>query len=207
MLATEVEKNKMRFAMLGFHITLLGLAVWAALLGPLQAPTFSPSARGISPENAGWHSGTVHTPYLRKTYEMSLARGWLELALKNGSPDVRVDAVGRARLHARAAIEMAPANGYAWAALAWAEMLAGRRAKAEYALARARDWTPSSPNLALDRALVAQTWWPEMNDQERTLVLDDVRLAGRAYGHRFRQALADSPRLAALWRLAKARDE
>lgn len=195
----------MRLAMLGFHAALFGLAIWAALAGPLTSPIFAPSARAASPNGTGWHSGTVFTPYLRKTYEMSLARSWLELALESEDANVRSDAANRARTHAKAAVAVAPANGYAWGALAWAEMLTGRKAEAEYALARARDWTPNSPNLALDRALVAQTWWPEMNAQERALVLEDVRLASGS--RNFRQILAESPRLAALWRLAEALNE
>lgn len=190
--------------LLSFQSAVLLLAAWAAIAGPLRAPVFDSDARALS-TTGEWHSGDVHTPYLLKTYHLSLAREWLELAADSENNAVQVDAANRAYQHARASMEMAPANGYAWAAMAWADLLAGRQDRAQNALTQARYWAPHSAPLALDRALIAQAWWPELDSTQRNLVLDDVWIASRGYGHRFRDAITNNPRLETLLILARNR--
>lgn len=191
--------------LLSFQFAVLVLAVLAALAGPLRAPVFDTDARATS-TTGDWHSGDVHTPYLRKTYYLSLARDWLELASTSEDETVRLDAANRAYEHARASMEMAPANGYAWAAMAWAELIRDNKPEAFAALEQARFWAPYSAPLALDRAVIAQTWWPELDTTERAHVLDDVWIASRGYGHRFREAVAENPRLQVLLMLARNRE-
>lgn len=194
-----------RFTLLGTQIAILGCMVWAAIAGPLRAPIFSSEARAPAASGHGWYAGGLHEQYLTKTYAMALARGWLTKGMAGDEEAVRMEAADHARGAARQAIVAAPTNGYAWAALGWAEMLAGNRGAALEAVARARDWAPAAPELALDRALIAQTWWPDLDDTTREEVLADVWLASQSYGHRFREAAAASPRLATLFRIARVR--
>ncbi|MEM8731706.1 MAG: hypothetical protein AAGF79_17495 [Pseudomonadota bacterium] len=193
-----------RAGLLAVQLGMLGAMAWAAWAGPLQGPVFSVAARAEAPGKTDWHVGGVHTPYLVKTYEMAQARAWLDLGQDSEDPEVRAEAAARARDHAQRAIAAVPTNGYAWGALGWAETLAGDREAALAAVERARDWTPAAPNLALDRALIAQAWWPELDAETRTEVLDDVWLASQGYGRRFREALAASPRLGVLLEIARA---
>ena len=196
----------MRLVMFAVQTVLLGCMAWAMVFGPLQAPVMSVEARGVVAEGEGWHTGDVHTPYLVKTYAMAQVRDWVDLGFSTEDPVVRAAAAKQAQYHARRAIAATPTNGYAWAGLGWAETLAGNAPAAIDAVTRARQWAPASPQLALDRVLILQTWWLELDPADRNAMLDDVLIASRSYGHRFRDAVADAPLLATLLQLARARE-
>ena len=107
--------------------------------------------------------------------------------------------------HARAALAEAPANGYAWLALAIAEDRDGDRAAARRALSASWRWTPAARSLAPARVALAGPWWPDLPDAERGALLAELNLARQRDAAAFARRIADTPRLAALWRLAQAR--
>lgn len=185
---------------------LLATAAWAAWAGPLATPVFSIAARVAAPPPADdWRAGALHALYEVKEYRLAMAQSWLTAA-NDAAPGERVALAGTAAEHARAALAEGPANGYAWLVLAWAEYIAGHEAHARAALAASWRWTPYSRNLSLSRALLESRWWPELASGERERLLDELLRANRGQRAAFAEERAGDARLAALWRLALARD-
>ena len=185
---------------------LLATAAWAAWAGPLGAPVFSTAARVAAPPPADdWRAGALRALYEVKEYRLAMAQNWLTAA-NDAAPGERVALAQTAAEHARTALAEGPASGYAWLVLAWAEYIDGHEAGARDALAASWRWTPYSQNLSLSRALLESRWWPDLTSGERERLLDELLRADRGHRAAFAEERARDARLAALWRLALARE-
>ncbi len=195
-----------RAIMAVMQVGLLAMAAWAAWAGPLGAPVFSTAARvAVPPPADDWRAGALRALYEVKEYRLAMAQSWLTAA-NDAAPGERVALAEAAAEHARTALAEGPANGYAWLMLAWAEYLNGHEASAHAALAASWLWTPYSQNLSLSRALLESRWWPELTSNERERLLDELLRSNRGHGTAFAEERARDARLAALWRLALARE-
>ncbi len=188
------------------QVGLLATAAWVAWAGPLAAPVFSAAARVAAPLPADdWRAGALRALYEVKEYRLAMAQAWLTAA-NDAAPEERLALAEAAAEHARTALAEGPANGYAWLMLAWAEYIDGHEAGARAALAASWRWTPYSRNLSLSRALLESRRWPELTSSERERLLEELLRANRGHRAAFAQERARDARLAALWRLALARD-
>ena len=196
----------MRIALFVIQLGFLTVVGWALAVGPLQAPIFASASRAPAAHGEGWHAGDIHAPYLMSEYSMAQARGWLQTAHQTDDAEELDNAIEHLRQHARNAISETPTNGYAWAALAWAENLAGNQVATLDALRRSRSWAPNAPPLALERVLIAQSLWIGLDDDDRSAVLKDILIASKGYGRRFRDTVSASPMMALLLDLARAQE-
>lgn len=147
-----------------FRVTVFGLAKLAILLlavlnlGAIaaQAPVFN---AGMRIEGAGgdWRVGGHGSHFEEAAYfahhalehRMSLPLG----ALVGVRPEPFVTPMRDA---AERSLAVAPADGYVWFQLAFAEALLGNRDAAAFALARSWEFTPQAPALAKDRLILAE---------------------------------------------------
>lgn len=183
-----------RLSLPAAQLAMLGLAGWAAWSGPGQAPVFTGSEGDVS--------GTPFPArFDRKTHHV--AASWhLFNRLEQGGDAATATALAD---HARAALRAGPASGYAWLALAWGDHLAGRDAPARQALATSWRVAPHVRNLAFARVLLASRWWPELDAEARAYLLAEMDRARSYEPEAFAARLAEDPRFASLWRLARAR--
>ncbi|MEM6664212.1 MAG: hypothetical protein AAF666_18780 [Pseudomonadota bacterium] len=134
----------------------------------------------------------------------ALNAAWAKIDAARTTPLPDQDAARQARDMALIALRESPANGYAWTALAWSELLSGQPRKSTEALRTSWKWTPASRNLALRRVLLAQQLWPRLDRDLRARTVGDLRYARQADPDLFHALLRDDRRLAALWRIARA---
>lgn len=186
---------------------ILALAAWAAWSGPLQAPLFNPEARAAQPPGGAdpgdWRFGDLRAQTVPKLYHLHAANAWLDATVAAGDDAARQVASDAAAAHARTMLSFSPANGYGWVALAWAAERRGGRAEAKALLALSRAWSPHSRDMALARVMLEMRWWEDLGLARREALLDELMLA-RWVPER-RTAMERSPRLGAIWSLARAR--
>ena len=181
-------------------------AAITASAGPLATPVFSTAARVAAPPPADdWRAGALRALYEIKEYRLAMTQAWLTAA-NDAAPEERAALAGTAGEHARTALAEGPASGYGWLMLAWTEYLTGHDDRARDALAASWRWTPHSRSLSLSRALLESRWWPELSSGERERLLDELLRASRGHRAAFAVERARDARIAALWRLASARE-
>lgn len=142
------------------------------------------------PEGMGW-AEAASTMFDRADY--ALARSWRAVEAGDGEA---------ARHWARESLDHASGNAYASLALAWGGALSGDDVAARTALAESYRLAPKSQPLAVSRVALAQRWWPEMNDEDRLSLLEEVRIARGLDAHRFNQIAEETPRLRVLHDIA-----
>ena len=169
--------------------TYLLIALFALSLGVVAAR--APAFQGAAPVTGMSFAAAAQALFDRADY--ALARSWA--ATRRGDGD-------EATIWAERSLNAAPANAYAALALAWGQARRGEDAAARAALEQSYRLAPRSTPLAMSRAMLAQEWWPEMDEAARRRLLDEVRVARGFDAHAFNLSAEAVPRLAALHDLA-----
>jgi len=104
------------------------------------------------------------------------------------------------------ALNFRPNNAYTLLVLGTAYAASSQTQKAQDALLRTYDVAPYHRNLSLQRLQIMQAYWPELSNDERRLVLRDVRNLQSVKSWRLNHLARKIPRVKVLIGLADAQD-